>query len=395
MKKLCVTELLSGRQLERSRSIRRDEIELSVKRVLENAGSAAAVDLGAELMKLTNNVTCRMVMSTRCSEKCEDADKIRKLVKESFELAAKLCFGDVLGPLKELSFWMYGKKAMDVSRRYDELFEKVMKEHEHKRSSSHGNGNEHRGDESERDLMDILLDAYHDAYAEFKITRTHIKAFFLDLFIAGTDTSAEAMQWAMAELLNHPESFHKVRKEIESVTQNVRLVEESDIPNMPYLQAVVKETLRLYPPGPVTTRECNQDCKINGFDIPEKTAVAINLYAIMRDPEIWEDPNEFHPERFLKEKDNQSSDHDCQNDAKRVEFDFVPFGAGRRGCPGTTLAFSLMNAAVAAMVQCFDWKIGEDGKGEKVDMQSGSGMSLGMVHRLICIPVLHFNPFDD
>jgi cytochrome P450 family 705 subfamily A len=120
---------------------------------------------------------------TRCSEKCEDADKIRKLVKESFELAAKLCFGDVLGPLKELSFWMYGKKAMDVSRRYDELFEKVMKEHEDKRSSSHGNGNEHRGDENERDLMDILLDAYHDAYAEFKITRTHIKAFFLVTFI--------------------------------------------------------------------------------------------------------------------------------------------------------------------------------------------------------------------
>jgi cytochrome P450 family 705 subfamily A len=216
--------------------------------------------------------------------------------------------------------------------------------------------------------------------------QTNIYSYWQDLFIAGTDTSAEAMQWAMAELLNHPESFHKVRKEIESVTQNVRLVEESDIPNMPYLQAVVKETLRLYPPGPVTTRECIQDCKINGFDIPAKTAVAINLYAIMRDPEIWEDPNEFHPERFLKER---------EGDAKRMEFDFIPFGAGRRGCPGTTLAFSLMNTAVAAMVQCFDWKIGKDGKGEKVDMQSGSGMSLGMVHPLICIPVVHFNPFDE
>jgi cytochrome P450 len=216
-----------------------------------------------------------------------------------------------------------------------------------------------------------------------------------DLFIGGTNTSAEAMQWAMAELLNHPEAFHKVRNEIESVRQNVRLVEESDIPNMPYLQAVVKETLRLYPPGPVTTRECNQDCRINGFDIPAKTAVAINLYAIMRDPEIWEDPNEFHPERFLKEKDDPSSDYDYQNDDKRMEFNFVPFGAGRRGCPGIALAYNLMNTAVAAMVQCFDWKIGEDGKGEKVDMQSGSGMSLGMVHPLICIPVVHFNPYDE
>jgi hypothetical protein len=115
---------------------------------------------------------------TRCSEKCEDAEKIRKLVNESFELAAKLCFGDVLGPFKELTFWIYGKQAMDVSRRYDELLEKVLKEHEDKRSSSH-----RHGDENERDIMDILLDVYHDAHAEFKITRTHIKAFFLVTFI--------------------------------------------------------------------------------------------------------------------------------------------------------------------------------------------------------------------
>ena len=204
------------------------------------------------------------------------------------------------------------------------------------------------------------------------------------------------MQWAMAELLNHPEAFKKVRKEIELVTGNVRLVEESDIPNLPYLQAVVKETLRLYPPGPVTTRECRQDCKINGFDVPAKTAVAINLYAIMRDPDSWEDPDEFQPERFLvslKEQDDQS--YHNQSDAKGVSFNFVPFGAGRRGCPGTALAFHIMNTAVAAMVQCFDWKIGEDGKGEKVDMQSGSGMSLTMAHPLICVPVVHFNPFDE
>ncbi|XP_020208190.1 cytochrome P450 705A22 [Cajanus cajan] len=387
MKRLCMTELLSARQLERSKRVRREEIERSLRNVLEKARDCVALDLGSHFMKFTNNVTCRMAMSTSCSDNCEDAERIRKLVKETFELAAKLCFGDVLGPLKMLSFWVYGKRALDVSTRYDELLEKVLKEHEHKRLSS---GNEHSGDESERDLMDILLDVYHDAHAEFKITRTHIKAFFLDLFIGGTETSAEAMQWAMAELLNHPEAFQRVRKEIELVTGNGRLVEESDIPNMPYLQAVVKETLRLYPPGPVTTRECRQHCKINGFDVPPKTAVAINLYAIMRDPDSWDHPNEFIPERFLQEQDE-----DClSDDGKRMKFNFVAFGGGRRGCPGTTLAFSLMNTAIAAMVQCFDWRIGEDGKGAKVDMQSGSGMSLTMAHPLICLPVLHFNPYD-
>ncbi|XP_027362962.1 cytochrome P450 705A22-like [Abrus precatorius] len=351
MKKLCATELL----------VRKEEVERCLQRLLQNERGGVSLDLGSELMKLTNNVTCRMAMSTSCSEKCEDGEKKRKLVKESFELAAKLCFGDVLGPLKELSFWVYGKKALEVSRRYDELLEEVLKEHEHKRLSV-ANGNGHCSDEREKDLMDILLDVYHDAHAEFKITRTHIKAFFMDLFIAGTDTSAEAMQWTMGELLNLPEAF---RKEIVLVTGNVRVVEESDVPNMPYLQAVVKETLRLYPPGPVTTRECRQHCQINGFDVPPKTAVAINLYAIMRDPDSWEDPNEFRPERFLKKQFEDLRDN--YDDSKTMDFNFVPFGAGRRGCPGTIMAFNLMNTTIAALVQCFDWKIGEDGKGEKVD----------------------------
>ncbi|KOM29664.1 hypothetical protein LR48_Vigan741s001100 [Vigna angularis] len=276
---------------------------------------------------------------------------------------------------KQLSFWVYGKKALDVSKRYDELLEKVLKEHEHKRSSRHA--------ENERDLMDILLDVHHDPHAEFKITRTHIKAFFLDLFIAGTNTSAEGTQWAMAELLNNPEAFEKVRKEIELVTENGRLVEESDVGKMPYLRAVVKETLRLHPPAPVTTRECRQQCKINGFDVAPKTAVAINLYAIMRDPDSWDNPNEFVPERFF-----------LQEEDERMKLNFVPFGGGRRGCPGTELAFIFIHTAVAAMVQCFDWKIGEDGKGKKVNMQSGSsGLSLSMAQPLLCVPVLHFNPY--
>ncbi|KAL5760483.1 hypothetical protein ACOSP7_018994 [Xanthoceras sorbifolium] len=371
MKKLCVTELLGVRQLERSRTIRREELRRLLVIVMEKASKNEVLDVGGELMRLTNNVTCRMVMSTRCSEDDGDAERCRELVKESFELAAKLCFGDVLGPLKKLGFWIYGKQAMNVSKRFDELLERVLKEHEERA-------------EKDEDLMDILLKVYRAEKAEVKITRTHIKAFFLDLFIAGTDTTAEAMQWTIAELLNHPDAFKRARQEIESVVGRSRLVEESDIPSLPYLQAVVKEALRLYPPGPVTTRECRQNCRIKGFDIPEKTAVAINLYAIMRDPDAWDNPNEFRPERFLIPS----------RDQEQNLFNFVPFGAGRRGCPGSVLAFSLMNTVIAAMVQCFDWKVGGDGDGDqKVDMQPGSGMSMSMVQPLLCHPVVHFNPF--
>nr|POE60333.1 cytochrome p450 93a2 [Quercus suber] len=113
----------------------------------------------------------------------------------------------------------------------------------------------------------------------------------------------------------------------------------------------------------------------------------------MRDPDSWDDPNEFRPERFLVSLNKQEKLDQCQVEGKGQSFNFVPFGAGRRGCPGTTLAFSMMNTAVATLVQCLDWKVSGEGDGTKVDMQSGPGMSLHMSHPLIVCPVVHFNPF--
>ena len=128
-------------------------------------------------------------------------------------------------------------------------------------------------------------------------------------------------------------------------------------------------------------------------DIPEKTLVAINLYAIMRDKDSWDDPDKFLPERFLVSFKDQEKLDQYQGEVSGQKFKFVPFGAGRRGCPGTTLAFTLMNATVASLVQCFDWKVDGDGDGGKVDMQTGPGLSVNMLHPLTARPVVHFNPF--
>jgi cytochrome P450 len=118
------------------------------------------------------------------------------------------------------------------------------------------------------------------------------------------------MQWTLVELINHPNIFNKVREEIKSLVGSVRLVEESDVSSLPYLQAVVKEALRLHPPLPVIVRECREACKIKDFEIPKKTMLAINVYAIMRDANIWDYPNDFRPERFLissKDKDGMDT----------------------------------------------------------------------------------------
>uniref|UniRef100_A0A2N9GCJ7 Cytochrome P450 n=1 Tax=Fagus sylvatica TaxID=28930 RepID=A0A2N9GCJ7_FAGSY len=368
IKQLCMSELLSTQQVEQSRDVRHEEIVCFLLKALESAKKQHVFDVGAELMKLTNNSTCKLTMSMRCSEEHDEAERIRQLVKESMEVGEKIVLGDVFGPLKILAFWLYGKKAINGTLKYDAILEKVLKQHEESPQKEN------------KDLMDILLKVYHDDKAEFKINRTHLKAFLLDLFIAGTGTSSDAMQWTIAELINHPNIFNKVREEIKTVV-GTRLVEESDVSSLPYLQAVVKEALRLHPPIPVVVRETREDCKIKDFDIPEKTMVAINVYAIMRDAKIWNYPNDFQPERFLI------------SSKEKYGMEYIPFGAGRRGCPGSKLALSMIHTTVAAMVQCFDWNVGGEGDHAKVNMQVAPSFTMPMAQPFICVPVVHFNPF--
>nr|QHT64453.1 cytochrome P450 712K3 [Tripterygium wilfordii] len=377
MKKMTVTELLGSKQLQRSHNVRREELHRYLKKVLEKAQESEVFSLGTELMKLTNNTICRMALSTRCSEEDNEAEKIKELVDGSLELGMKLAMVNMAGPLKKLGVWMYGKEDREINRKCDELLERIWKEHEERAKRDGG------VDREDKDLMDILLEAYHDEKAEFKINKNQIKAFILDLFLAGTSTSTDAMEWAMANLINHPEVMKKAREEIDSVVGNRRLVEETDLPNLPYLQAVVKETLRLYPPGPLLPRRTHEACELRGFDIPRDIMVVFNFYAIMRDPEAWENPNEFIPERFLssnKEKAHQN-------------FNFVAFGAGRRMCPGATLALTLMNTTVASMVQCFDWKVGKDG--DRVNMEPEAGLHLKLAEPLQCRPILRFHLFSS
>lgn len=206
--------------------------------------------------------------------------------------------------------------------------------------------------------------------------------------MAGTDTSSAAMQWAMAELLNRPEAFHKLREEINAVVGPNRLVKESDVQNLPFLRAVIRETLRLHPSAPLIIRECAEDCMVNGSLVKAKTRVLVNVYAIMRDPELWANPDEFMPERFLESSGEKIGEH--QMEFKGQNFRYLPFGSGRRGCPGASLAMLVMHAAVGALVQCFDWKVKD---GEKIDLSTGSGFAAEMATPLACYPIPHLKLF--
>ncbi|XP_020887921.1 cytochrome P450 705A5 [Arabidopsis lyrata subsp. lyrata] len=353
MKKLMVTKLLGPQALQRSRGIRADELERFYKHLLDKARKNESIEIGKEAMKLINNSICKMFMGRSCSEENGEAERVRGLVTESTALTKKIFMANMLHRhLKKLGISLFKKEIMGVSCRFNEVLERILEEYEEK-----------------------LGAAYRDKNAECKITRNHIKSLFVDLVVAGTDTSRHATQWTMAEIINKPAILDKLREEIDSVVGRTRLVQETDLPSLPYLQAIVKEGLRLHPPGPLFARTAREGCRVGGFYVPQNTPLVVNAYAMMRDPDTWEEPNEFKPERFLGSGKEEEREHGLK---------YIPFGSGRRGCPGVNLAYILVGTAIGVMVQCFDWKI----KGDKVNMEEARGaLVLTMAHPLKCIPV--------
>ncbi|CAD5165383.1 cytochrome P450 93A3-like [Musa acuminata AAA Group] len=378
MKKLCVSELLGGRTLDQLLPIRREEVVALVQTLHDKSQERRAIDMGGELIRFTNNVISRMTMSRRCSGSEGESGEVRKLVEEISELTGKFNLADYIGLCKNLDLQGFDRRLEDVRRRFDGMMEKILKDKEAARAKRTEIGG------GAKDLLDMLIDISEDASAEARLTRDNIKAFILDIFVAGTDTSAITMEWALAELINHPEILHKAREELDAVVGKNRLVEESDIPNLPYLQSIVKETLRLHPTGPLILRRSNNDSKIDGYDVPANTTVFVNVWAIGRDPERWSDPLEFYPERFMEKKGEEAMD------VRGQHFELIPFGSGRRGCPGASLALQLVQSTVGAMIQCFEWKVGDGGT--VVDMAEGPGLTLPRAKPLRCTPLSRLNP---
>ncbi|CAL9218409.1 unnamed protein product [Arabidopsis halleri] len=373
VKKLLVTKLLGTRSLERTRVIRGKELMSFRAMLFDKAAKNETVDVGKEMMKLTNNSICRMIMGRRCSEENGEAEQVRGLVTKSLSLVKKFLIASTVGrAFKKLGISLFEKEIMEVSQRYDELLEKIIKEHE-----------ENPNKKEDRDMMDVLLEVSADDNAEFKISRNQIKALFVELFLGGTDTSAQTTQWIMAELINHPDILKRLREEIEYVVGETRLIQETDLPNLPYLQAVVKEGLRLHPHSPILVRNATEGCKIGGYYIAQKTTMIINAYAVLRDPDAWEYPDEFQPERFMTSPSKGKEDERAQ-----LALNFIPFGSGRRGCPGENLGYIFIGVAIGTMVQCFDWRI----DGDKVNMEETGELALSMAHPLKCTPVTRINP---
>lgn len=202
------------------------------------------------------------------------------------------------------------------------------------------------------------------------------------MFLAGTDTTSSTVEWAIAEMIRNPEIRNKAQAEMDLVVGRDRLVRESDLPNLPYLQAVIKEVFRLHPPTPLSLpRIAAEPCEVNGYHIPKNATLLVNVWAIARDPAVWADPLEFRPARFLPGGGYESID------VKGNDFEVIPFGAGRRICVGVSLGLRMVQFVTATLVHAFDWGLPEGETAEKLDMEEAYGLTLQRAVPLTVHPI--------
>ncbi|KAG6669665.1 hypothetical protein CIPAW_01G259900 [Carya illinoinensis] len=227
------------------------------------------------------------------------------------------------------------------------------------------------------DVLDSLLSLVEDDNS--KLSYNDMKHLLLDLYSAGSDTKSSAVEWAMAELLHNPPKMAKVREELEEVIGKDGFVQESDISKLPYLLATVKETFRLHPPAPLLLpHKAEADVEICGFTVPKNAQILVNVWGMGRDPSIWPNPDQFSPERFL--------DNDI--DYKGTNFELIPFGAGRRICPGLPLANRMVPLMLASLLHHFNWKLENEMKPEDMDMRETTfGITLHIAQPLRAIPI--------
>ncbi|XP_031252263.1 cytochrome P450 76A1-like, partial [Pistacia vera] len=234
------------------------------------------------------------------------------------------------------------------------------------------------GDRERKDFLDVLLDFEGNGKDEpAKLSEQQLNIFILEIFLAGSETTSSSIEWALTELLCNLDSLNRAKAELAEVVGPNGMFEESDIENLPYLQAVIKETLRLHPPIPfLVPRRAMEDTNFNGYHIPKNTQVLINAWAIGRDPEVWSDPLSFKPERFLGSK----------VDYKGQNYELIPFGAGRRMCAGVPLAHRMLNLILGSLLHEFDWELDGNVCKETMDMKDRLGITMRKDEPLFALP---------
>ncbi|KAJ4830071.1 hypothetical protein Tsubulata_809278 [Turnera subulata] len=352
MRKLTASELLSNHRLELLKHIRASEVETAVKDLYKlwdknkNEDNRILVEMKQWFADINLNVIFRMIAGNRYLVEGAMADKkqvrrCQKVMREFFHLAGVFVPRDAVPFLGWLDIGGYEKAMKRAAKEMDSIISEWLEEHSRMRDSG-----DHAAANQVQDFMDVLLFALDDYNHAGFDADTVRKATASMILVGATDTTTVTVTWGLALLLNNATTLRKGQEELDAQVGRERLVNESDIDNLPYFQSTVKEILRLYPAGALASREFTAGCTVGGYDISPGTRLLVNLNKIQRDPRIWSDPLEFKPERFL-------TTHK-EFDVKGQNFELIPFGAGRRICPGMNFGIQMTHLVLASFLQAFE-----------------------------------------
>ncbi|KAK6920619.1 Cytochrome P450 [Dillenia turbinata] len=358
------------RRLHLLHSIRKKEVETMTAKMRESCvHENVPVNLWDILLVMLIKILCEFGFGEEFEGE-EHAKRFKTLLEDFLLVSVSFSFKEFFPSIGWMDkFTGFEAKLQEISKELDAFLGNVIKKHEHSMKRAHVLSDE------EKDCVDILLHhRSNSGHGGADLTMDNMKGLLMNLLIGGSDTSAATIEWTMAELVRNPTAMKKAQEEVRRVVGKNANLDADDISQLEYLKSAIKETLRLHPPAPLMLpRQTSSWVKLNGYDIPPKTNVLINVWAIQRDPKLWDMPEDFRPERY----------YDNPVDFKGQHFEFLPFGSGRRGCPGIAISLSTVEFVLAHLLYWFNWGLP---KGKDLDMSESNGAIIHMKNSLHLVP---------
>ncbi|PHT32457.1 hypothetical protein CQW23_28794 [Capsicum baccatum] len=363
LRRIATLEILSTQRIQLYADIHKQEIRAMLQQLVRGKTSGGdsnmiVMDMKMTFFEMTLNIMMMMIAGKKyygdSAEKLGESRRFKEIVTETFQLSGATNIGDFVPLLKWIGANNHENKVKLLKEKRDKFIQDLIEEHKNSRKGS-------SLEQKNNTMIDVLL-SLQDSEPDY-YTDEVIRGMGIVMLTTGTDTTASTMEWALSLLLNNPEALKKARNEIDThIGVSSRLLHDSDLSQLPYLHGIINETLRMCPAGPfLVPHESSDECVVGGFQVPRGTMLLVNMWAIQNDAKFWDKPNEFKPERFIDFK------------GQRDGFRLMPFGYGRRGCPGENLAMHVAGLALGSLIQCFEWeRISE----ELVDMTEGPGLTM-------------------
>ncbi|KAL8485842.1 hypothetical protein ACS0TY_027945 [Phlomoides rotata] len=354
-RKIYLSEVFNAKKIKFFEQIRVQEARNFLSRLLPLSGKP--VVLRDQLQRYTLSTICRMLSRDVYFTSSEE-DELRGMVDEWFFLAGVFNIGDWIPWLSFLDLQGYVKRMKVLNKKIDRVFNYVIDEHLAKRAKDK--------DFVAKDIVDVFLQISEDPNLDVQLTKDCVKALIQNLIVGATDTSATTIEWAINEVLRHPHIIKKAKEELDRIIGRNRWVQETDLSQLPYIESIIKETFRVHPLATLLAPHCAiNDCWVAGYEIAKGTTILINTWSIGRDPNSWDAPEKFLPERFMGN----------EIDALGSNFSFLPFGSGRRRCPGYNLALKVVPTTFANLLHGFNFKLVEGMRPQDICMEEEYGLT--------------------